>query len=412
MAYSYREVVKEPRAVRVFGAALVGRLSYAMGPLSLVLFVRSATGSFAVAGAASAGTALTSGLLAPVRGRLVDRHGQLRTLPALALMYAAAFTGVLLMAGRGTAREVTTVLLAAVAGATAPPLSASMRVLWLSLVGAGPRLQAALALDSVIEQVLLTVGPLLAAGLAVAFGAAAPLAAVAALAAVGTIAFTSSPVSRGWTSPDAEVRVTGWAGALSGHGIRTLVISLAGFGAALGIFDITLVAAAREAGSAALGGVLLALLAAGSVIGGLWYGRRPWRLTAGQRFVRILGLLALVSALLPLARPLPLLGIVVVLVGLLLAPLDSSAYVLAAELAPAGTMTEAATWVTTANNVTAAAGIAVAGVLVGGPGVAWTLVAAWACLVVGFLIAFAGRSRLRPAASLTQRGSTEAREVR
>jgi MFS family permease len=398
MAYSYREVLQEPRALRVFAAALVGRLSYAMGPLSLVLFVQAATRSFAVAGAASAATALTSGLLAPLRGRLVDRHGQSRTLPALSLLYAAAFTGVLLVAGRGTVREVAPVLLAALAGASAPPLAASMRVLWVGLAG-GPRLQAALALDAVVEQVLLTVGPLLAAGLAAAFSVRAPLTVVAALAVVGTIAFTTSPVSRGWTSPGSEVRATGWAGALSGHGMRTLVISLVGFGAALGILDITLVAAGRQAGSAALGGVLLALLAAGSVAGGLWYGRRHWRLTAGQRFVRILGLLALASALLPLARPLPLLGVAVVLVGLLLAPLDSSAYVLAAELAPPGTMTEAASWVTTANNVTAAGGIALAGVLVGGPGVAWTLVVAWGCLVVAFLIALAGRSGLRPAAS-------------
>jgi Major Facilitator Superfamily len=407
MAYSYRAVLREPQALRVFSAALLGRLSYAMGPLSLVLFVQSATGSFAIAGAASAATALTSGLLAPVRGRLVDRHGQSRILPALSLVYAAAFAGVLLVAGRSTVREGSTVLLAAVAGATAPPLAASMRVLWVSLVGSGPRLQAALALDSVVEQVLLTVGPLLAGGLAAAFSTAVPLAAVAALAVAGTIAFTTSTVSRAWTSPGAELRAGGWAGALSGRGIRTLVISLAGFGAALGIFDITLVAAAREAGSTALGGVLLALLAAGSVVGGLWYGRRHWRLGTSQRFVRILGLLVLASALLPLARPLPLLGIAVVVVGLLLAPLDSSAYVLAAELAPAGTMTEAATWVTTANNVTAAGGIALAGVLVGGPGVAWTLALACACLLAAFLTAVSGRAGLRGGRSLTQREPTQ-----
>jgi MFS family permease len=409
MAYSYRAVLGEPQALRVFGAALLGRLSYAMGPLSLVLFVQSATGSFAIAGAASAATALTSGLLAPLRGRLVDRHGQSRILPALSLVYAAAFASVLLVAGRSTVREGSTVLLAAVAGATAPPLAASMRVLWVSLIGSGPRLQAALALDSVVEQVLLTVGPLLAGGLAAAFSTAVPLAVVAALAVAGTIAFTTSAVSRGWTTPGAEVRPRGWAGALSGRGIRTLVLSLAGFGAALGIFDIALVAAAREAGSTALGGVLLALLAAGSVVGGLWYGRRQWQLGAGQRFVRILGLLVLASALLPLARPLPLLGIAVVLVGLLLAPLDSSAYVLAAELAPAGTMTEAATWVTTANNITAAAGIALAGVLVGGPGVGWTLALACACLLVAFLIAVTGRAGLRGGRELTHREPTQVR---
>jgi Major Facilitator Superfamily len=408
MAYSYREVLKEPRALRLFGAALLGRLSFAMGPLALVLFMRAATGSFAVAGAASAATALASGLCAPVRGRLVDRHGQSPTLPPLSLLYAAAFTGVLLVARHGTAGAVVAVLLAGGAGASAPPLPASMRVLWGTLVGAGPRLQAALALDSVVEDVVYTMGPLLAGGLAAALAPAAAVVAVAVLAVAGTVAFISSPVSRGWAPSDAGPRGSGWVGAMSEGGIRTLVVSLAGFGAAVGIIDIALVAAAGQAGSAALGGVLLALLSAGSVAGGLWYGRRAWRLGAGQRFVRILALLVLVSAALPLARPLALLGLVVVVVGLLLSPLESSAYVLAAELAPAGTVTEAASWVTTANNVTAAAGIALAGVLVGGPGVAWTLVVAWGCVAAGFLAALAGRASLWPTRALSQQDPTEA----
>src|SRR6266540_1252674 len=308
---------------------------------------------------------------------------------------------------RAASHVAAAVLLSGVAGAAAPPLAASMRVLWSALVGGGPRLQTAFALDTVVEGVLFTLGPLLASGLAAAFAPAAALAAVAALAVVGTLAFISSPVSKGWIPTVGEGRA-GWAGAMSGRGIRTLVISLTGFGAAVGIIDITLVAAARQAGSASLGGVLLALLAAGGVVGGLWYGRRAWRLEAGSRYLRMLALLALVSAALPLARPLPLLGLVVVAVGLLLSPLQSCAYVLAAELAPAGTMTEAATWVITANNVTAAAGIALAGVLVGGPGVAWTLVVSWGCMAAAFLAALVGRGALLPSGSVAQQGTTEA----
>jgi MFS family permease len=195
----------------------------------------------------------------------------------------------------------------------------------------------------------------------------------------------------------------GWAGAMGERGIRTLVLSLAGFGAAIGIIDITLVAAAREAGSASLGGVLLALLSAGSVAGGLWYGSRAWRLDAGQRFVRILALFALVSAFLPLARPLLVLGIVVVAAGVLLSPLESSAYLLASQLAPDGTETEAASWVTTANKVTAAAGIALAGVLGGGPGVAWALVAAWAAAVLALVAAVIGRRALSAVPAVVRR---------
>jgi predicted MFS family arabinose efflux permease len=396
MVNPYLSVLKAPDVPRVFVAALLGRLSTAMGPLALVLYVQAATGSFAVAGAASAATGLASGLFAPVRGRLVDRHGQRRILPSLALLYAAAFVGVLAAARHGTAGKTGAIILAGAAGAVIPPLSASMRVLWVALVGNGPRLQIAYALDSVLEDLIYTIGPLLAAALVAGFGAAAGLAAVAALALAGTAAFTASPVSRGWTG--SELRPTGWAGAMAGGGVRVLVASLTGFGACIGILDITLVAAAREAGSAPLGGVLLACMSAGSVAGGLWYGSRNWRRPTGQRFTRILALLALACAPLPFMHSLVGLAIAIAALGLLLAPLESSAYVLVAELAPAGTLTEATTWVTTAKNVTGAAGIALAGVLVDGVGVPWTLASAWGCAGIALVVAVIGRAALVRAA--------------
>src|SRR5919198_1725610 len=120
MVNPYLLVLKAPDVPRVFAAALLGRLSTAMGPLALVLYVQAATGSFAVAGAAAAATGLTSGLFAPVRGRLVDRYGQRRALPPLALLYAAAFTGVIAVAGHGAAGQTGAVILAGAAGAVFP----------------------------------------------------------------------------------------------------------------------------------------------------------------------------------------------------------------------------------------------------------------------------------------------------
>ncbi|MCW2944386.1 MAG: hypothetical protein JWR24_1103, partial [Actinoallomurus sp.] len=46
---SYAAVLRTPRACRVFGAALLGRLSYGILPLSLVLALTGATRSYAVA---------------------------------------------------------------------------------------------------------------------------------------------------------------------------------------------------------------------------------------------------------------------------------------------------------------------------------------------------------------------------
>jgi MFS family permease len=393
MRASYAAVLRVRHARPLLLAALLGRLSYAMAPLALVLQVHAATGSFARAGAASAVTALTSGVLAPVRGRLVDRYGQRRCLPPFALVYAVALGAVAPLAGPGPVATVATMLLAALAGAAAPPLAASMRVLWASLLGQGAALQTAYALDAVLEETVYTVGPLVAGGLAAAVDPAASLPAAAGLCLAGTLAFAASPVSQAWSGRQEGAPV-GRAGAMAAPGIRIMVASLVGVGVANGIWDIGLVAAARDHGSAATGGVLLALMSAGSAAGGLLYGARSWRRPAGQRYLILLALLCLACAPMVVAPGLVALGAAAALVGLALAPAISSAYVLAAELAPAGTMTEAATWVTTASNVTAAGGIALAGALVDEVGVAWTLATAWAGATAALLVTLAGRARL------------------
>jgi hypothetical protein len=309
----------------------------------------------------------------------------------------------------GPAAVTATVGLAAAAGATAPPLGPSMRVLWLSLVGQGPRLQTAYALDAVLDELLFVAGPLLAGGLATLYQPAAGVLVTAGLAVAGTLGFVASPVSREHAGTGAApAGRAGWAGALRGPGMRTLVLSLAGVGAAIGILEIGLVGAAREAGSAEAASLLLAAWAAASAAGGLWYGSRTWRRSPGQRYLALLALLVLACAPMAATGSLLALGAVVALVGLILAPLESSAYVLAAELAPPGTLTESGTWMTTAINVTGAAGLAVAGSLADRAGVPATLAIACACTAAGLLVALAGRDHLGAA---PYRGRHEARQA-
>jgi MFS family permease len=392
---SYLGILRLPHARPLLLASLLGRLSSATGPLSVVLFVQDETGSLAQAGVASAAIALASGLLAPVRGRLVDRYGQRRCLPPMALVFAAALAGVVAVAGPEPGPVAATVALAGVAGAAAPPLGASMRVLWLSLVGQGPRLQTAYALDAVLDELLFVVGPLLAGGLATLFRPATGVLATGALAVAGTLGFVASPLSRAQAGSRAtQDGGTGWAGALGGPGLRTLALSLTGVGAAIGIWEIGLVGAAREAGAVEAASLLLATWAAASAVGGLWYGSREWRRPPGQRYLALLTLLVLAGVPMALAGSPLALGAVVAMVGLVLAPVESSAYVLAAELAPPGTLTESGTWMTTAINVAGAAGLAVAGSLVDRVGVSATLAVAGACTAAGLLVALAGRERL------------------
>ncbi|MDG4866182.1 MFS transporter, partial [Streptomyces sp. T-3] len=85
---SYAAVLRLPHARRTFGAALLGRLSYGVVALSVMLAVTRATGSYAVAGTIMALFGATSVFLSPVRAALVDRHGPRPALLPMALLYA------------------------------------------------------------------------------------------------------------------------------------------------------------------------------------------------------------------------------------------------------------------------------------------------------------------------------------
>jgi len=324
-----------------------------------------------------------------------------RTLPPLAVGYAAALVGLVVVVSAAPANTLAAAGLAAAAGAAAPPLAAATRALWTALVGQGPALQTAYALDTVLEEALFTLGPLLA-GLVAAVNPTAGLLLAAGLGLAGTAAFAASPAAGAW--PGRPARQLGWAGAMTGPGMPVLVASLGAVAVAIGVWELGLLAAARSGGTPAMGGVLVALMALGSALGGLWYGAHRWRRPASQRFLILLGLAVLVCAPMAITPSLLVLAVVVVAVGAVIAPVASTANVLAAELAPAGTLTEAATWVTTATNVMVAAGVALAGALADQVGVSWTLAAATTWVAVGLLVAVAGRGRLaQPAAVAGQR---------
>src|SRR6059058_4372190 len=87
-AGSTRLLLAAPSVRRAFALALLGRLAYGVLPLCFLFTVRTATGSFAVAAAASAALGLATSAM-PIQARLVDRHGQRRVLPLYAVAHAS-----------------------------------------------------------------------------------------------------------------------------------------------------------------------------------------------------------------------------------------------------------------------------------------------------------------------------------
>ena len=389
----YLEVLRTPGVSRVVVFTATGRLPFAIVPLSIVLLMREEAYDYGEIGVVVGAEALAVGLTAAFVGRLVDRVGMSRVVLATGAVTTVALCAetVAILSG---ATPAVLVALAALHGATIPPISASMRSLWSRLVPE-ETLETAFAFDAIQLELVFVAGPLIAATLAAAISPAAGMLLCACFYVVAAVGFATAPVARA-AQVDEQVERTR-AGALRSPGMRTLVLVGAITAISFGALEVALPAFAEREGARNAVGPLIAAWSLGSLIGGLWYGARRWRTPLERRLVILLALLGLGAAPLAFAPSIGAMAALLLLTGLALAPLATTEYALCDVVAPAGTTTEAYSWQIVATVSGAAVGSIVAGVLAEHASVEWALATAALACAGAFLVAIARRRSLRPA---------------
>ncbi|MDX3514754.1 MFS transporter [Streptomyces caniscabiei] len=363
---SYAAVLRLPYARRTFAAALVGRLSYGMVPVAVLLAVTRATGSYAVAGTVMALFGATSVLLSPARAALVDRYGPRRALSPMASLYAVLL-GLLALASRlpGTSAPVLGAI-AVAAGACTPPLGPTMRTVWSELAADRGLLPRAYSLDGVAEELLFVAGPLVVGAVVQIAPPAAAVALSAVLVAAGTCAFAASPaVARVPGRSAVPKEPAGRRGSWVVSGIVPPVVAAGGVGLSLGALDLLVLAFAGQRGHGDdVVAWIFAALSAGSAMGGLLYGAVGWRSGARVRLSLSAAGLGLALAGAGLAPNLAVLTGAVVCAGLFVAPALTTAYLVADASAPPAARTRSGAWVNMAVNAGVSAGAAGSGLLV------------------------------------------------
>ncbi|QDY81144.1 MFS transporter [Streptomyces qinzhouensis] len=362
-------MLRTRHACRTFGAALLGRLSYGMVSLSLVLAVKESTDSYAVAGTVMALFALTSVFLSPTRAGLVDRYGPRRALLPMAGLYAVLLAALAFATSWSGTSGILLGLLAAPAGACTPPLGPVMRTLWSDLLPDRRLLQRAYSLDSVAEELLFVAGPLLVGLLVQVAAPSLGLAVSAALVLTGTLALITSPAARGWTgrekAPAGPAQPSEEPALRGDPGLRQAIVVSAAVGICLGAFELLVIAFADAHHEPQAVAWVLAALCGGSAIGGLVYGAIPWRASNRLRLAFLAVPLGLTLAAAGLSPHPYLLIVWAALGGLFIAPAITTAYLIADECADPAGRTKAGAWVNTAFNAGSAGATAATGLLVG-----------------------------------------------
>lgn len=351
----YLDMLRTRHAARLLGGTLLGRLPNSMAALALVLFTRAEGGDYTLAGGLSALYGLSCAIGQPLLGRAVDKRGQTAVMTGAALLSAAGFAVFAAVGPRPLPVAATAVL---VAGLFTPPLEAGLRGLWPSVLRRADRVHAAYALDASAQEVMFAGGPLLVTLIVAWVSESAAVLVTGLLGVAGTLVVVTSRPSRVWRG---EPREAHWLGPLRAAGLRALFASLFFVGVALGSISVAAVSYGDGHGGGAVSGWLLAALGTGALTGGLVYGSRGWSGIPERRLkLLVAGLAACYPPLVLVPGPGAMVALSM-LAGVFLAPVLACAFVVVDRHAPAGTVTEAFSWLVTAFGVGASLGTAAAG---------------------------------------------------
>lgn len=386
---SYLRLLRAPGATPLAFWGMVGRFPIAMRSISCLMLVSAVTGSLGDAGTVAAAMLVAQGVASPVLGRMADRLSQRRVLLTACLAHAVAMT--LLLASIALRAPLWLLVVAAAAtGCTSVSFTSFMRARWAAMTDQG-LLRTAYALESVLDETIFLLGPLLVTLLASAHPSAGLLA-CAVLTTTGSIAVAlhrrSEPVSE--PAPGRSPRR-----AIAVPGVRVLMVSYAGMGFLLGAVDVTMIAFAEEQSAPGLAGVFLSLTAVGSLTAGAAFGAVNWRLSQARLLSITTCVLTLGVVPLAFAGSSLVMAPLAVVAGIAISPGLIAGSTLLESLAPKGSLSEGFSWLSSAGALGIAAGTAVGGRLAD---LGSSSLAAWAAVgggLVALALSVAGQPALR-----------------
>jgi MFS family permease len=401
---SYRELLADPVARWPLISSSVARLSPGMVNLAIAYAMTGFGFSWTAAGVVTAAHQIGIGVASPLQGKLVDRHGQHRVLIPDAALYLAGTLALAYLIPTGAPVAVL-VAVAALTGATFPPITACVRVLMSRMFPSGQRRETAFAFTGVAVELGFILGPLTAVTIAETIGPVWALLLAGVPLSFGALGYAASAAPRQVGTRDPS---TGRSGALRSPGVRAATLAFGGVAVAFGVFDISVLAVAEAAGMRSAAGWLIPCIATGAATGALVYGARRWPGTSVQRIRITSAALAGALLLLPLLTGvLPLFAVVLFVTGLCIGPTMIIAFQLIDDLALPGTQTEAQAWSQAAIVAGIALGASLSGVIVDHVGARWAFLVGALSVGVGALVLTVRRDAL----SRPLRGSDHAASV-
>jgi MFS family permease len=378
IAGKYVEFLRHPDVARLLAVAFLARMPIGMIGFSMLMFLREALGSFALAGMAVGINFVAVALAAPIQGRIVDLHGPRPLLRVTGIVGPLAHICVL-AAGIMKLPFPVIAACAAVAGLFASPITTLTRTLWRHRFDGEDERRTAFALDAVVIELNFTVGPALVAFMLAVFNPTAAYVLTIVTIAASVVIYVAAGALKYFARVAAEGRHL--LGPLTEPRLWVVFIAMFGITTSFGVLEVGYPAFATSMGAPAMAGVLLAINSLGSATGGVTYGGLHFRAPLERQFAACMILMSVPFGLHAVFLDPIAFGVLAFFAGALIAPTLTAHAVLVSRLAPPKYATEAFTWSSTFIVSGIGAGMAVGGTMAETLGLR-TMFAAAAALVL------------------------------
>ncbi|GAA1327961.1 MFS transporter [Leucobacter albus] len=376
----YRELARNEGVFRILFSQLTARFPFGMLSIIVLLHMQQQFGEYTAAGIVLATQSIGQAISGPLSSRLMGKFGMRRVLWVTSVLC----TGFIIVIAFVHLPLAITAMISFSIGLTTPPITPAVRTLYPRLVP-GKQISALFSLDAAAQELIWVLGPVIAVFIAAQFGTAVGLTVAAAFMLGGGAWFILS-------RPVGVVKIPPSKASLGAVLKRPTVI----IATVIGFFFVASFAAieagivrafAPEGGgghSSIESGIVLAVFAGGSLVGGLIIGHRalrPWSLALRIGVVLVGTLACLVSL------NIWWLSIVLFIGGLGTAPTFAGISSMIGSTIKFSETAEAFGWIGTGQLVGVATGSAIAGVAIDAMGAQGAIIVSSGLILIAGIIA-------------------------
>lgn len=348
MIAPYLDIYRTKGAFKFSLAAFIARMPISMMSIAIVFVIVAKTDSYALAGTFTAIGALMAAFVAPFWSRAADRYGQSRILSIAVPIHIIALLGFLTVIRLDAPRWSWFILLIIFEGVFVGT-GQMVRRRWSHVLNGDSKLMnTAYSVESLLDEIVFMVGPIITTLCATNVGPYAGVLAAAIFLSIGSMLF----IAQKGTEPKPHPKIKGvkQRNPIFTPEVQAIFLPFIFTGASFAAIGLIVVAYADQYGAKSQTGLLYAIWALGSLIAAFINGAQHWKISAKSRYIFFTLALAIFTLpLLLVAKLFPgnllMLSIALFLNGIFIAPLIVAGYTAAENLVEENQVTETLAWI-------------------------------------------------------------------